>query len=118
MTRDWQLIKTILLHLEGLESARYILRPSDVGGYDAENVSYHIRLLIESGLIEGSCSATTGEPLYCFARSLTWNGHEFLDTIRSDSTWNRITKAARERGLDLSFSIIKVLSEGVIKTLL
>ncbi|MEI6207306.1 MAG: DUF2513 domain-containing protein [Desulfuromonadales bacterium] len=117
MTRDWQLIKTILIKLEALESTRAMLRPDAVTGYDSETVSYHIRLLMQSGMIDGSCNATLNEPLYCYGRTLTWEGHEFLDTIRSDTSWNRITKTAREKGLDLSFGIIKAIAEGVTKAL-
>ncbi|MFZ4857916.1 MAG: DUF2513 domain-containing protein [Desulfuromonadaceae bacterium] len=115
MTRDWQLVKVILAKLEALQSTRAVLHPEEVAGYDTELVSYHLRLLDQAGLIVAECSATIGGPLYCYGRTLTWEGHEFLDTVRSDTVWNRVTKTAREKGLGLSFSIIKIIAEAAIK---
>ena len=85
--------------------------------YDTELVSYHLHLLQQADLIVAECSTAIGRPLYCYGQTLTWNGHEFLDTIRADTAWNRITKTAREKGLDLSFNIITAISEGMTKAL-
>ena len=117
MKRDWKLIKTILLKLEALESSRDTLRADEIPGYDTELVSYHLHLLQQADLIVAECSTAIGRPLYCYGQTLTWKGHEFLDTIRADTAWNRITKTAREKGLDLSFNIITAISEGMTKAL-
>ena len=118
MKRDWELIRKILIKLEDLGSTTSVLNPSDIEGYDQELVSYHIKLLIEAGLIEGKCTKSLSAPLHCVAFRLTWDGHELLDQIRNRSVWNRIVEMARERGLDLSFEVVKVAAKTAITQLL
>lgn len=119
MKRDWDLVKQIMLKVEDLEDTRSRVNPCCLSpGYDTELVSYHLQLLGEAGLLLVECSQPMGAPLVCFGKSLTWSGHEFLDSIRSEKVWNRICKTAREKGLELSFGVIKAIAEGVTKGLL
>ncbi len=118
MKRDWELIRKILLALEELGSTQSYLKPEDIEGYDAELVSYHIKLLMEAGLLEGTCTKSISAPLHCVAYRLTWDGHELLDQIRSRSVWNRVVEMARERGLDLSFEVVKAAAKMAITQIL
>lgn len=118
MQRDWDLIRKILLQVEALGDTQSQVDGGDIEGSDAENVSYHIHLLIESGLVEGVCSQGLDGPLRCFASALTWEGHEFLDKIRSVGMWNKIKTVAREKGLSLSFDVIKATATYAISSLL
>ncbi len=47
--------------------------------------------------------------------SLTWEGHEYLDSIRDPEIWDKVASAADEIG---SFGIdtLKTLAKGFIKT--
>lgn len=118
MKRDWELVREILLAVEALESHKQILRSSGVDGYDPEIVAYHIHMLIEAGLIDGTCSRSLNGPRQCLARELTWAGHEFLDRIRSQSTWSKTVGLIREKGLDLSFETIKTAAGVVVANIL
>ena len=109
MQREWPLVRRILKGLEARESLRDPLRPDELEGFAPEVVSYHIRLLIEAGLIHGECSRTIGTPLSCLAYALTWEGHEFLDQVRDEKSWNSVVRVARDKGLSLSFEIIKAV---------
>lgn len=46
---------------------------------------YHADLLIESGMLKGN----VGGEMPMVSR-LTWNGHEFLDSIRNPEIWERV----------------------------
>jgi len=118
MKRDWDLVREILLKLEACESARGQLQPGEFAGRDEELVSYHVRILMEAGLIEGECSKATGRPLHCTAHSLTWEGHELLDRVRSHAAWNKIKGVAREKGLDMTLDVIKLAAKTVLESLL
>lgn len=115
MQRDWDLIRKILLQVEALGDTRSHLEADGIDGADHEAVSYHIRLLMESGLAKGVCSQGLDGPLRCAASSLTWDGHEFLDSIRSSGMWNKIKATAREKGLSMSFDAIKAVAGLVLK---
>ena len=106
MKRDWECIRAILVALEENGDPTSFVQPTAVSGFDVQNVSYHIKLMIEAGLIEGAC-ARSGFP--CGAKSMTWEGHELLDKIRPEKLWNRIKTMAREQGVTLSFQAVKIL---------
>jgi hypothetical protein len=118
MKRDWELVRQILIAVEALESHGQVVRSSAIEGYDHELVAYHIHMLIESGLIDGTCSRSINGPRQCVARELTWPGHEFLDQIRSQKVWSRTLGLIREKGLDLSFETIKAAAGTVVTSLL
>lgn len=114
MKLDWELVRLILLELESSADTTTILQPIDIAGYDRLLVSYHLRLLTEAGLVHGECSQPIGEPWCCYATSLTWGGHQLLETMRSKPMWNRIKTVAREKGLTLSFEVIKAVAAKVV----
>jgi Hypothetical protein (DUF2513) len=118
MQRNWELVREILTALEGRDTNHGELRPEQVSGYPPEVVSYHFYILNEAGLIEASCFKPIAGPMNCSGGNLTWAGHEFLDSIRNDTTWNKIKTTAKSKGLDLSFEVIKQAAVVVIKGLL
>ena len=115
MKRDWDLVRQGLLSLEQTETGQ--LMPSDVPGWDAQAVSYHMRLLDEAGLIRARCISTNAG-LSCVGLSLTWSGHELLDSIRTNTVWNRIKGLVREKGLDLSFEVVKDAARSVLAAMM
>jgi len=117
MKRDWELVREILATVEDLENTQSVLRASDLEGYDPEIVSYHMKLLDEAGLIEAECNQPMNGPLSCFATRLTWEGHEFIDQIRSDTVWNKTKSMLSEKGIDLSFEVIKFLAPMIIRSM-
>ena len=46
---------------------------------------------------------------------LTWEGHNFLDSIRKDSTWSKVKGAVKERGLEQTFDSIKAAAAVLIQ---
>ena len=108
MRRDWELIRTILGKIEELPDTRSRFIPRSISGWVEDEVIYHLWLLIDAGLIEGNCSGAPGRgnTQVCSAATLTWKGHEFLDTVRSDTAWNRIKRWLNAKALDLSFEAI------------
>lgn len=118
MQRNWELVRKILLKLEEQEAVSGQLFPDAIIGFDAENVAYHMRLLDQAGLIKARSLTSSSDQTACVALSLTWAGHEFLDKIRRDTIWNKVKGIARQRGLDLSFDVIKLTAESAIQAIL
>ncbi len=115
MKRNWELIRTILMKLESQGDPNGSLNSTEIDGYDAVTASYHMNLLREAKLIKAACGA---DGMHCIAISLTWEGHEFLDTIRRDTTWSKIKITLREKSLDLTIDAIKAAAKLVIESLL
>jgi hypothetical protein len=117
MKRNWELIKRILEGIEGLELGD-VLRAGDVEGFCPEEVSCHMLLLKEAGLIEAVCRGEgPGKKPECVAWRLTWQGYELLDVLRSKSLWKRLKEYLGKAGVEVSFCAVKVLSEKFLSEL-
>jgi hypothetical protein len=86
-----------------------------IAGHTDEDVSFHVRLLKEAGLLDAACiRLNTGEVWKPIA--ITWDGFEFLEAARSDTHWEKAKSAVREKGLALTLETVKLaLSEGIRK---
>jgi DNA-binding transcriptional ArsR family regulator len=96
------LIRELLLKLESLPlspTAMVVLSGHEpeiaVDGYSGDQVEYHLDLLKEAGLIESPGSQPAQGVTF---RRLSWDGHEFLDSVRSPETWRRTKEGARTIG--------------------
>lgn len=115
MKRDWDTIREILLEVEKLEPTQQ-LRLSDFDDERAYEVSYHVQLMAEFGLIDATISATIGpQAKQFFVSGMTWEGHEFLDAVREKSTWSKVKTVIREKGGVMTFEVIKATATGLIK---
>jgi len=107
MQRDWEVIRKILLKIEALPAGGRLLSGDLIDdGIDNATAAYHMGILKEAGLIVGTC-LDAGPASTCNVSRLTWDGHEFLDGIERDTTWNKVKDAVRAKGFDLGFDAIK-----------
>ncbi|PKM08832.1 MAG: hypothetical protein CVV17_01115 [Gammaproteobacteria bacterium HGW-Gammaproteobacteria-7] len=113
MRRNWDCIRAILEASEALEDG-VLLAPGILPGFSEDQVVGHIRLLEEAGLVEGYPKG----PGAMFVRRLTWNGHEFLSVLRSKTLWARVKTEAKDRGLALSFDLVRALASKFINDLI
>ncbi len=114
MKRDWDTIRDLLTKIEACTLPTDMVRLSDFEIERRAAVSYHIALLIEAGLVKGQMLQTIGpEVKDFFAQRLTWEGHEFLDAVRSDTVWAQTKKVFAERGVDMSFDLVKSAAKEV-----
>lgn len=96
MKRDLALATHILLRLEEAPPTLGWV-DLDIENHKEKEVSYHIKLLHDVGLIEALDGSTMGN-FEWKAKSLTWAGHDFLDGTR-ESGW---LETVREKALDKS----------------
>jgi hypothetical protein len=118
MQRDWDLIREILIRVEELSSLKNVIRANEFEGYDEDLVSYHMYLLEQANLVEGSIKKHQNTGIMALLSNLTWQGHEFLDAIRSDSVWNKLKAIASEKSISMPFEIVKSSAITIIKGLI
>jgi hypothetical protein len=104
MKRDMDLARQILFEIEGLPHGDDVIFQPEIEGHSSDEVSYHMMLLVQAGYIEGE-EAPDG----WHARSLTWQGHEFLDAARDETRWNKAKKIVMEKGGAITFEMLKHL---------
>ena len=117
MKRDLELIRKLLLFFDEKPGAEKVEKPQ-VPGYDETTIMYHLVLLHDAGYLrcETARSSSRDRVIYVIPFELTWDGHEFLDTIRSPYVWERVMTEIRERGLlSTSVDFIKKLAEAEIR---
>jgi len=119
MKRNWDQIREILIRLEEATTTDDFLRLSSFPQERAHEISYHVELLIEAGLINGHMSKTLGRgPHDFFVARLTWNGHEFLDAIRSNTIWQKTKSSFASQGLSMTFDLVKTVAIDLASTYL
>ncbi|QDT57262.1 hypothetical protein Pan44_53300 [Caulifigura coniformis] len=112
MKRDMDLVRGILLEVEKAQPGRaWDLRRAIADGafpgHDETTVLSHAFLMREAGLLEiRTGSNGSGE------WKVAWLGHDFIDSARNDTVWERAKGAIREKGFGLSIELLKgVLSK-------
>ena len=120
MRRNMDLIRQLLLRMEGEASTQYDFNVEDV---DDLEEWYNIDLLVQANLIRGvevhwAADGTGPYPHTKGLVALTWEGHDFLDAVRNDSVWQQASEKAKAGGLDmqsLTFEVVKSLCVSTVK---
>jgi len=112
MKRNMSLVRELLLKIEesdgelGSEDLR-------VPDFDKNQQDYHINLMIEAGLIDG-IDASSMSGFAVLDLRLTWDGHDFLDSIRDDTVWAKTKSRLADVGGSAAFEIVKAVATQVI----
>ncbi len=108
MKRSMDLCRDILLNLEA--------QPFDSGMIEVkidkkseQEISYHLMLLNQAGLVEAENLSKSTQKMKWRARHLTWDGHEFLEASKNQTTWDRVKATMAEKSVGMSIDIIKWL---------
>ena len=112
MKRDMDLVRQLLLSFEDETIESREIDDRDVN---------HIEMLLEQGLVDGVSilRGIDGHVGYGFhTPRLTWTGHEFLETIRQKTVWEKIKKLIDEKGVGLTIDGIKFAAPLVVKSML
>lgn len=99
------LVRKILLALEAAPPSGLLL---EIEGYQASTVGHHCHLMADGGLIL-AIDATTYSDLLPVAipRSLTWQGHEFLATMKDDTIWAQAKENVLKPAGGVAFTVLK-----------
>lgn len=111
MKRDWDIIREVLLKIESVEGHTPI--GSDDFEHDNKLVAYNMTLMLEAGLIGGANARTLDGHVY--VERMTWQGHEFLDSIRDDTIWGKTKDKAVSKGLGLTFDMVVSITKDYLE---
>lgn len=117
MKRDWDFIREILTDIEG--GSDLLKKYGNTN--NEEKMLYHVRLLSEEGCVLGITAkqGLGGDWVWSSANErLSWSGHDILETLRSQTVWEKIKERSKETGIELTTDSIKVLGAWALKTLI
>jgi len=121
--RDMNLIRNLLLEIEGgrnvfvlldQETAEALGAPSPdqpLSAAEVRTFEYHLTLLADAKFI--ALSRRSGG--YWLVDGISWEGHDFLDSVRDPQIW-KLTKAGAECAGGFSVEMLKALAKGILKT--
>lgn len=110
-----ELILKILQQLEERDEVSIIER-MEVAGYDDNIVAYNVRRMYEAGLLDAETvtSSTTGTRLInVLPFGITWEGHEFLDSMRDEKVVNTVRKRLGNTLSQVPFTLIREMALSV-----
>lgn len=116
MKRDFDYVRKILLDIEGGQTEFETIDPDDedeIDNPDREDkvkLAYHLNIMRQAGLIDVMTETFGGYEL----RGLTWEGHDFLDTVCDPEVWRKTKEGAGKVG-GLTFGLIKDLGTAYLK---
>ena len=119
MQRNMDLIREILLVIEESDETPLGWITFSLPGRSNNEISYHVKLLYEAGLIEAIDASSMGPDGFDWkAKSLTWHGHEFLDAARDNTIWAKVkAKVAAAVGttsVEVMLELLKQQAKGAL----
>lgn len=107
-------VRDIMLYLEkNLELVSYIDSSEINIKYDLEDIKYTCSKLIEASYLNGEVTDNLDGNMSVYISSITWNGHQFLDNIRSSTVWNKTKETTVKLG-SVSISFLSSIAAQVI----
>ncbi|MEH6891884.1 DUF2513 domain-containing protein [Bacillus sp. JJ864] len=85
-----------------------------VSKHGFDDTFYSFSKLLEASYLNGSYKYASGELFHLSVDSISWNGHQFLDTIRDNEIWSK-TKNAVGSLSSASISIMSSLATSYLK---
>lgn len=118
MTRDWNLVRDILLAIEEQAQGITLQQVGLPAKYsDQATVLGHLRLLFQAGFIDGQMKPM-GAHMFFAIKGLTWAGHDFLDSIRNDTVWQKTQEQAAKIGGSVALDTLKAIATAAAASLL
>ena len=118
MERNLDLIREILLEIEKMPAGSGPIQIHSVGGnYSSEEITQHLGLLLDIEFIDAR-RITTFEGTAYLVRRMTWDGHDYLDAVRSDDVWSGVQRKLGKIGGTAALATVKQLAIEATKDLL
>src|ERR1051326_880734 len=105
MKRNMELVREILIQTEAYAYGKGSV-DLNIDDFPEEDVSYNVKILGEAGLLH-AVNLSTGMTFCWRPTSLTWQGHEFLDSVRNDTVWHRTKEIIAEKGGAIPFAVLQ-----------
>lgn len=116
MKRDMGLVRSILLEIEQQE-AGYVQYSSDIKKYAKDEINYHIYIMLQAGLLAGNSieSQASFIPRDFAGIHLTWQGHEFLESARDETRWEKAMNMVKSQGGSVTIGVLTQLLSSLMK---
>jgi hypothetical protein len=108
VVRDMNLVRKLLLEMEKQPYTGNFINV-EIEGVADDDITYHVILMSEANLID-AMNLTTMSNIEWQPLRITWQGHEFLDTVRDEQQWQKTLGVVRSRTGGVAFEVVKQLA--------
>ncbi len=116
MQRNMELVRDLLVKIEEDTSKGGFSFVAEEGyKFTNDEIEYHLELMINAGLIDGKVFHTFDGAIIDI-KSLTWQGHDFLDAARNDKVWEKAEATAQDKGMDLSSLPLDIVKDLLVES--
>ncbi len=118
MKRDMDLVRKLVFAIEDNPEG-FASDTLGIDGFTEEQIGYHLSIMLDAGLINGSevAELDSSSP-QAMASSLTWAGHDFAEAARSEALWNQAKKTIKEKVGSVSIELLKEYLQSLAKSAL
>jgi len=107
MERDMELIRIILQEVKKYNNPHGLSEIPEIDGYSNSQVSYHIKILCDAGLLNAEPIPEMGTKYDDFTSiNLTWLGQDFIDAANDDTIWAKAKDTFIKPGVSFTFGIL------------
>lgn len=119
MKRDMDLVRAILLRMEAVPEDEPAPNPFEVEGSSEKVVGHHVYLMAQAGLLDAvEITLMSDLTKQAMPTGITWEGHDFIETMRSQEVWERTKQAMKDAGgggFSMMLEFGKKVAEGFMK---
>lgn len=116
MKRDMDLVRKILRKIRDHEDPYGLDGIPEIEGYSGKEISYHIEILSNSGLLTASpLGEMSVEYENYFSINLTWQGQDFIDAAEDETIWKKAKDTVIKPGASFTFDILKEWLKSEVK---
>ena len=108
MKRDLDLVRKLLIFFDDKPDDKAIEVPP-IQGYSESEIKYHLILMHEAGFLRCERVRSSTDPervIYLLPFALTWQGHEFLQSVRDDTVWRKLKERVVKPSSSWTFAIL------------
>lgn len=107
MKRDMDLVRKILMLMSENEQGPNMKWTELLPDYTKEQIYHHAHLMAQGDLINATDATTLSDRLpMAIPTSITWGGHEFIDSIRDPGIWDAAKKNVIKPAGGVAFTVL------------
>jgi hypothetical protein len=125
MRLNYDCIRDVLLSLEDMfvlneDLETNIIIVSDLceelPDYSKQDIAYSLVMLEEADYIHANIQYADDCILDIIVSGITFEGHKYLDTVRTSAVWEETKKTFKEKAIEMTIETIKLVAKSIIQS--
>lgn len=84
--------------------------------YQKQEIAYSLIMLDEAEYIQANIQSCDDCIMDVFVCGITFEGHKYLDTVRSSPIWEETKKTFKEKAIEMTIETIMLVAKSIIQS--